>query len=182
MNFKQASLKQIFVYGTIGLIVVAAGTATGVLLAYRFMTAASGTLQRGELISSVIRAKERFPCVEVRQPSGGAERLCCSDGEKEKIVVFLSGNCGACSELLNSLFFDPSIQSKSVEVFLLVQEGEVITYDQQSIIYEISLSELRRLDVRLFPTLVKVGSGGIVTAISGNLSSNALRQFIQTGG
>lgn len=178
MHKRHTNLKQAAVFVSIGFLVVASGVASGLFFATKYLLPSTKSFDAATPLSRVIKIGQKFPSLHVQQKNGEPTSLNLASGQRERIIAFLSGDCGACSGLLSLLRTDPAIVEKKVDLLLLAADPTSFSNSDQSDFYTISRDELRLLDIRLFPTLVRVNRTGIVTGLDGNLTPAKLSRFL----
>lgn len=169
--------RKVLLWFALGFVVVVLGVMTGAYITSRFVLHLPDSPNPAVILSREIKVGHEFPDIRVRNQVGEQISLELGLGSDDRVVAFLSGDCGACAQILTNLKASPQISPGKLELIVLSPDSKMLSLSAQATRYEISHEELRRLDIRLFPTIVLVSTTGIVAGVSGNLSPVQLNKF-----
>lgn len=173
--------RRVLLWFALGFIVVVLGVTTGAYITSRFVLHLPDSPNPAVVLSREIKVGHEFPDIRVRNQVGEQISLELGLGPDDRVVASLSGDCGACAQILTNLEASPQISPGKLELIVLSPDSKMLSLSAQATCYEISQEELHRLDIRLFPTLVLINTKGIVVGVSGNLSQAKLIEFLSAG-
>ncbi|MCM2272325.1 MAG: hypothetical protein NDJ18_07220 [candidate division Zixibacteria bacterium] len=165
-------------FSIVGFVIVAAGVGAGVFVANKYLQPKVKFADPLASLTKVIEVGESSPTLRARNPNGQHELVTLAHGDRELLVAFLSGDCDPCYEAARALVEDPAIREGRAQLLLFALDPSRFARADQQLIWQISPEELQRLDIRLFPTFVRVNQDGLVKAIQGTYTPELLNKFL----
>lgn len=172
------NLKQLTILSLVGFLVVACGVAAGLYVTNRYISQNGSFSDPGRELTKEIIIGEPFPMITVSDATGKSMLFSLAQSRNERLVAFLSGDCEPCYSLLSQLKESPLIREHRAELVLLATDPSRFSDSDREHFSTVTMEELQRLDVHLFPTLVRVDRMGKVLAVGGNFTPPKLNEFI----
>lgn len=173
-----ASLKQLTIFSIVGFLVVACGVAVGLYVTNNFLSNYDSFGDPSRELTKRISIGDSFPMITITDATGKSMLFSLTPSGKERLVAFLSGDCEPCYNLLSQLKESPVIREHRAELVLLATDPSRFSDSDREHFLTVAIGELERLDVHLFPTLVRVDRMGNVLAVGGTFTPPKLNEFI----